>query len=135
MAEKKMLILPADLVKKIDDNRGDLSRADFIDFLIDSCLSRSEEGEVSREELEAIRAELKKTVDDIKKASVTRDEIKDFEGDVKRILKSFIDFAINYGLELGRGEGKDELKELSSRLKELGEEDEGGEVKIKWKHE
>jgi len=38
MGEKRMLIVPAELIKKIDDNRGDMSQAEFIDFLIDSQL-------------------------------------------------------------------------------------------------
>ena len=38
MGEKRMLILPAELVKKIDDNRGDMSQAEFINFLIDTPL-------------------------------------------------------------------------------------------------
>ena len=38
MAEKRMLIMPAELIKKIDENRGDMSQAEFIDFLIESQL-------------------------------------------------------------------------------------------------
>jgi len=34
MAEKRMLIVDAELVAKIDDNRGDMSRSEFINFLI-----------------------------------------------------------------------------------------------------
>ena len=36
MTDKRMLILPSELVKKIDDNRGDMSQADFLDYLIES---------------------------------------------------------------------------------------------------
>ena len=38
MGDKRMLIVPAETVKKIDDNRGDMSQAEFIEFLIDSQL-------------------------------------------------------------------------------------------------
>ena len=41
MAEKRMLIVPAELVKKIDDNRGDMTQAEFIELLIDSKLYES----------------------------------------------------------------------------------------------
>ena len=34
MSEKRMLIMPAELVRKIDENRGDMSQAEFISFLI-----------------------------------------------------------------------------------------------------
>ena len=40
MAEKRMLIVPAELVKRINDNRGDLSQGEFINFLIDSRLKK-----------------------------------------------------------------------------------------------
>ena len=38
MAEKRMLVVPAELVKKIDENRGGLSQAEFLSFLIDNSL-------------------------------------------------------------------------------------------------
>ena len=41
MGDKRMLIIPEDLVKKIDENRGDLSSAEFIEFLIDSRLKEN----------------------------------------------------------------------------------------------
>ena len=53
MAEKRMMILPADVIKKIDDNRGDLSQADFINFLLDNQLKREdkEKQAVGKEEI------------------------------------------------------------------------------------
>ena len=54
MSEKRMLIVDAELVKRIDDNRGDLGRSDFINFLIESGLKEKEDGKkqgsVSRDE-------------------------------------------------------------------------------------
>ena len=38
MTEKRMLIVDAELLKKIDENRGDMSRTEFINFLINSQL-------------------------------------------------------------------------------------------------
>lgn len=35
---KKMLIVNAELVKKMDDNHGDIGRSELIDFLIDNQL-------------------------------------------------------------------------------------------------
>jgi len=61
--EKKMLIIPGGLAEKIDSNRGDMSRADFLDHCIDHCL-RGEEAEeapgVTREEFERLKAEVDK---------------------------------------------------------------------------
>ena len=118
MAEKRMLIVPAEIVKKIDDNRGDMSQAEFIDFLIDSQLKQ-------------------KTKEHDEKQYATKEEIRSLEQDIKKLLKSFLDFFVSYGLELGKQSPKTEFEELNNRLQELendlASEDKGKEAKIKWK--
>lgn len=115
MGEKRMLIVPAELIKKIDDNRGDMSQAEFIDFLIDSQLKEESE----------------------KQQYATKEEVRSFEQDMKKLLRSFLDFFVSYGLELGKQSPKTEFEELSSRLQELkndlDSEGKGKEAKIKWK--
>ena len=118
MSEKRMLIVPEELVKKIDDNRGDMSQAEFIEFLIDSQLKETKEK--AKEQQYA-----------------TKEEVLSFEQDMKKLLRSFLDFFVSYGLELGKKSPKTEFEELSSKLQELendlAAEDTGKEVKIKWK--
>ena len=126
MAGKRMLIVPTELIKKIDENRGDMSQAEFIDFLIDSQLK---EGSTEQK-------------------YVTKEEIRSFELDMKNLFKSFLDFFIGYGLELGKqspkaglevGEQspKAEFEELTSKLqgleKDLDSDTEKGKATIKWK--
>jgi len=115
MPEKRMLILPAELVRRIDENRGDMSQAEFIDFLIDSQLK-----DKPKEQQYA-----------------TKEEIHSLEVDMKKLLKSFLDFFVSYGLELGKHPAKTGLEELSNKLEELGEDTSSGdskkEAKIKWK--
>jgi len=48
MSEKRMLIVDAELVKKVDDNRGDMDRSDFINFLIETQLSEKEERAIAQ---------------------------------------------------------------------------------------
>jgi len=133
MPDKRMLILPAELVRKLDENRGDMTQADFIEFLIDSQL------------VEKVKEN---------KQYATKEEMHLFEEDMKKLLKSFLDFFVSYGLEIGKGEPKTEFEELTSKLHELesglgaegkrgakvrevesavGVEGKGGEAKIKWK--
>jgi hypothetical protein len=142
MSEKLMLIVPTDLVAKINANRGDLSQAEFIGFLIDSLLGKKtdEKQDVNKDEIEAIKADLKKLIvkdEDVKKKYATKEEFKSFIQDNRRLLKSFLDFFIGYGLETGKQPNNNELLEITSKLKgleeELAAEEEGGEVKIKWK--
>jgi len=104
MAEKRMLVVDADLLKKIDDNRGDLSRSEFIDLLIEGQLREKEEGAkgVSRD-------------DDI----VTREEFVQFQEGAKELLRRFLDFFIYYGLELGREPKDEEFEQLSRKLRAM----------------
>lgn len=138
MAEKRMLILPAEVIKKIDDNRGDLSQTEFINFLIENQLKGdgTEKQQAGREEiLSLIDGQLKEAAK--KQHYVTREEIQAFEQDIKSLLKSCLDFFVSYGLELGKQSPKAEFEELSSKLEELenhlNSEGESKEARIKWK--
>jgi hypothetical protein len=99
MSERRMLIVDAELVKKIDDNRGDLGRSEFINFLIESGLKEKEEGK--------------------KQGSVTRDEFHQFQEGTKELLRNFVEFFISYGLELGKQPSDNEFEQLSRKLQSL----------------
>ncbi len=138
MAEKRMLILPTDIIKRIEENRGDLSQAEFINFLIENQLKAegTEKPAASREEiLTLIDSQLKEAAK--KQHYATREEIQAFEQDIKVLLKSCLDFFVSYGLELGKHSPKEEFEELTSKLEELennlNSEGESKEAKIKWK--
>jgi hypothetical protein len=117
MSDKRMLILPAEVVDKIDANRGDMSQAEFIQFLIENQFKEKEK--------------------DQKYAS--KEEVRAFQDDMKKLLRNFLDFFVSYGLELGKESPAAELGELASKLqglqKDIGSESEksGGKATIKWK--
>jgi hypothetical protein len=101
MSEKRMLIVDTDLLLKIDDNRGEMSRSEFIAFVLENQLN------------------------DVSPASnpdnqyVTREEYQEFALGMKDLLRRFLDFFISYGLELGQ-EPKDEtFSELVQKLQTL----------------
>ncbi|HLE82379.1 MAG TPA: hypothetical protein VJA25_14060 [Dehalococcoidia bacterium] len=98
MSDKKMLIVPAEVVEKINANRGDMGQGEFINFLIDSHLKRESDNE----------------------HFVTRESLRDFEQGIKEMMRSFLDFFISYGLELGSKSGKNDVEALSQKLQELG---------------
>ena len=102
-----MLILPDHLVKKIDENRGDLSQSEFLELLIASALKAV--GEEPRKKEEGAPEQ----------QYVTQEALRDFEGDIKELIRNFLDFVVTYGLEMGKGSGKNDLDKLSQRLKEL----------------
>ncbi|ADJ26407.1 conserved hypothetical protein [Dehalogenimonas lykanthroporepellens BL-DC-9] len=138
MTDKRMLILPAELVKKIDENRGDLSQAEFLDFLIENQLNGGSQptgSGVSEEDLAQLRAEFAKMLNKESYKYALKEEMAGFQEDTKKLMKSFVDFFIGYGLELGK-EGPLDLKEMTARFTGSDQEPQpepGREVKIKWK--
>ena len=103
MSEKRMLIVDAELVKKIEDNRGDMSRSEFINFLIDSQLKE----ESKRHD------------------GVNREELHQFQEGTKELLRNFLEFFISYGLELGKQPKDKEFEQLTQRLQALGSSGKG----------
>ena len=98
MSEKRMLIVDAQLVKRIDDNRGDMGRSEFINFLIEN----------------QFKEETKK------QDGITREEFHQFQEGTKELLRNFLEFFISYGLELGKQPGDNEFEQLSRKLQSLG---------------
>lgn len=137
MTDKRMLILPSELVKKIDDNRGDMSQAEFLDYLIESHFKGdTRTNGVARDEMDVLKKELNALMAREKKLA-TKDELEAFHEDTKKLLKSFVDFFVGYGLELGDKSSSLDLRDITGKLNELDKnnpaDDEGREVKIKWK--
>ena len=98
MSEKRMFIVDAEVVRKVDENRGDMSRSEFINFLIDSQLGK----------------------DTGKQNYVTREEFSQSQQGIKELLRSFLDFFISYGLEVGKQPADKTFNELSQKLQTLG---------------
>ncbi len=99
MPEKRMLIVDAEVVRKVEENRGDMNRSDFIDFLIDSCLTE-ESG---------------------KQNYITKEEFNQFQQGTRELLRNFLEFFVSYGLELGKQPTDTTFTELSQKLQTLGE--------------
>ena len=122
MSEQRMLVMPAGLVKKIDDNRGDMSQAEFINFLIDNQVKQ-----VSKDERYVLRdvvREWEKGVKDLirqiskEERYVTADTLREFEQGIKELMRRFLDFVVSCGLELGKYPLSGDLKELVQESKE-----------------
>ena len=98
MNDKRMLIVGAEVVKRIDENRGDLSISEFINLLIDNQLREQS----------------------IKRNGVSREEFRQFQEGMKDLVRSFLEFFVTYGLELGKQTGDEEFQQLSQKLQALG---------------
>jgi len=100
MPEKRMLIVESDVIRKIDENRGDMSISDFISFLIDG--------------------QLKQDVNGRNDDHVTKEEFRQFEQGIRELLRNFLEFFLSYGLELGKQPTDRELEKLTQKLRALG---------------
>ena len=100
MSDKRMLIVDADVVTKIDENRGDMSISDFISFLIDG--------------------QLKQSVVEQNNNHITKEEFQQFEQGIRELLRNFLEFFLSYGLELGKHTTDKELDKLGQKLQALG---------------
>ena len=98
MADKRMLIVDADIARRIEENRGDMSYSEFLNFLIDSQLKEPA----------------------ISHNYVDKDEFQHFAAGMKELLRNFLEFFLSYGLELGKQPQDKTFDELSQKLQELG---------------
>ena len=100
MSEKRMFIVDAEVARKVDESRGEMSRSEFINFLIDS--------------------QLKEDKEDIGKQNyVTKEEFYQSQQGMKELLRSFLEFFLSYGLEVGKQPKDKTFEELSQRLQAL----------------
>jgi len=97
MTEKRMLIVDAELLRKIDENRGDMSRSEFLSFLIDSQLGEGTERD----------------------SYISKEEFHQFAQGMKELLRNFLEFFISYGLELGKQPKDKAFEELNQKLHAL----------------
>ena len=101
MPEKRMLIVDAEVVRKVDENRGDMDRSDFVNFLIDTCLKEEPK----------------------QQNYATKEEFNQFQQGTRELLRNFLEFFISYGLELGKQPKDETFEELSQKLQALGSSD------------
>lgn len=98
MSDKRLLIVDAEVARKIEENRGEMSRSDFINFLIESSLKE----------------------DHGNQNYATKEEFAQFQQGTRELLRNFLDFFISYGLELGKQPQDKTFNEMNQKLQELG---------------
>jgi hypothetical protein len=101
MTEKRMLIVEDALLRKIDENRGEMSRNEFISYLIENQLGEQAESPAAPHQY------------------VSREEYQEFTQGIKELLRHFLDFFLSYGLELGQEPKDKTFAELVQKLQAL----------------
>ncbi len=81
MNQSGAALVSEELLRKIDQNRAELSREEFVDHCVDAFLAP---------EADAAAGE----------RYVTREEFRAFQRNIQMLQASFIEFFVTYGLEL-----------------------------------
>jgi len=131
VSERRILIVDAELIDRIDANRNDMSRTEFLGFLMDSYLKKEGRPDDAGHRGDAhqprdeIRDLLKALVADSHRKEikledyVTREELQQVHDGIRDLLRSFLDFFVTYGLEIGRQPQDSEFQQLSQKLQAL----------------
>lgn len=98
MLDKRMLIVDAELADKIDANRGDISRSEFLNFLIDRSLDESGRQTKGQQDW------------------ITREELQQSQQGVKDLLRNFLEFFVSYGMEVGKKPGNTDVDDILNKL-------------------
>jgi hypothetical protein len=102
MAEKRMFVVDAEVARKVDESRGEMSRSEFINFLFEGQLSEDKESKP----------------DAVNHNYVTKEELYKSQQGIKELLRTFLEFFLSYGLEVGKHSDKN-FNELSQKLQAL----------------
>ena len=95
---QSILVVDAEVLKKLDDKRGGMNRSEYLNFLIEGMLKgNADNGDF-----------------------VPRAEFHEFAQGMKDLLRNFLEFFLSYGLELGKQPEDRTFAELSQKLETLG---------------
>ncbi len=116
MSPKKMLIVEDSLIEKIDQNRGDVSRTEFLEFCLDRCLEELQAERTPGEERRTVERE-PVTTETREQAYLTRSEFQEFKRSVRDLLKVTVDFLIPFSLGTRSTDAtEDDVEKLKRRL-------------------
>jgi hypothetical protein len=104
MTEKRMLIVDDELLNKIDENRGEMSRTEFLSFIISNQFGEKESLSISQS---------------VSSDYVSRAEYLEFTQGMKDLLRHFFDFFIKNDLKQEGQPGNGSLAELTQKLQAL----------------
>ena len=94
---ESILVLDREVVKKVEEKRGNMSRSEFLNLLLDGQ-SKEDTGN---------------------QHYVSKEEFYQFEQGMKNLLRHFLEFFLSYGLELGKPPQDKNFDELSQKLQVL----------------
>jgi len=101
-----IMVVKEDIVKQIDDHRGEMNRTEFVNYLI--------------------QYQLKEKLN--QKKSVTREEFQYFTRQMTDLLHNFLQFFVSYGMTMGKGQLDADVQALNKQLESFLSPDEDIEL-------
>jgi hypothetical protein len=98
-----IMVVKEDIVRQIDENRGEMNRTEFVNYLIQCQL---------KEQLS-------------QKIGVSRAEFDSFARQVTDTLHNFLQFFVSYGMSMGQVHKEKDIQSLNRQLDNLYPPDEG----------
>ena|SRR3989304_4002428 len=89
-----IMVVKEDIVKQIDENRGEMNRTEFVNYLIQCQL---------REYFH-------------QKEYPSKEEFQAFTRQMMELLHNFLQFFVSYGMSMGRGQSDADVQALSRQL-------------------
>ena len=98
-----IMVVKEDIVKQIDENRGELNRTEFVNYLI-QCQLKNE--------------------DKINTEYISKEEFQSFSHQMISLLHNFLQFFVSYGMAMGQGQADTEIQSLNQQLESFENTDE-----------
>ena len=95
--EDLIMVVKEDVVRQIDENRGEMNRTEFVNYLI-QCQLKDQANQ---------------------KESVPREEFQQFARQMTGLLHNFLQFFISYGMAMGHGKSNADIQALNQQLDSL----------------
>ena len=92
-----IMVVKEDVVKQIDENRGELNRTEFVNYLIQCQLKEQ----------------------DNQKEYVAKEEFQHFTQEITELVHNFLQFFVSYGMAMGRRQPNDDFQVLRQQLESL----------------
>ena len=92
-----IMVVKEDVVKQIDEHRGEMNRTEFVNYLIQCQLK--EQGK--------------------QKKSVSREEFQNFSRQMTDTLHNFLKFFVSYGMTMGKPQIDTDVQLLNKQLESL----------------
>ncbi len=100
-----IMVVKEDVVKQIDENRGEMNRTEFVNYLI-QCQLRDLTS---------------------KKEYITKEEFQHFTSQMMELLHNFLQFFISYSMSVGEEKPEMDIQTLSQQLESLYQPDDNTE--------